>query len=228
MVDETGNVGKKPNVWLDTALTSLTGSTKKGDQVGKDEFLQLLVTQLKFQDPESPMDSKEFAVQLAQFSQVEQLMKINDQLGNMGGDISSVAGYLGNYVVLDGSTTTVQGGNGGEITVDLGQNASDVKIELLDSNGEVVTSQGLGGVNAGKHRVSLKDISVPDGDYDVKVTALSSSTGASFSPGLSVTGMVTGIDPGPPPSLLVDGRKVGLDKVKEVSLPPKENSGTQQ
>ena len=51
--------------------------------VGKDEFLRLFVTQLKFQDPLSPMDSTGFTTQLAQFSSLEQLTNLNDGMKSL-------------------------------------------------------------------------------------------------------------------------------------------------
>ena len=57
-------------------------TNKKGD-MGKDSFLQLLVAQLKNQDPLSPSDGKEMAAQLAQFSSVEQLVSANDTPGQI-------------------------------------------------------------------------------------------------------------------------------------------------
>ncbi len=54
-----------------------------GGAMGKDEFVKLLVTEMKNQDPLSPMDGKELAVQLAQFSSVEQLINVNTKLDNL-------------------------------------------------------------------------------------------------------------------------------------------------
>jgi flagellar basal-body rod modification protein FlgD len=53
-----------------------------GGAMGQDQFVQLLVTQMKNQDPMDPMDGKDLAAQLAQFSSVEQLMNINTKLDN--------------------------------------------------------------------------------------------------------------------------------------------------
>ena len=54
--------------------------TKKNDVLGKDDFLRLLVTQLQYQDPLNPADSAQFTAQLAQFSSLEQLGNINDNI----------------------------------------------------------------------------------------------------------------------------------------------------
>ena len=58
-------------------------SNAAGGAMGKDEFVKLLVTQMKNQDPLNPMDGKDLAAQLAQFSSVEQLINANTTLSNI-------------------------------------------------------------------------------------------------------------------------------------------------
>ncbi len=53
---------------------------KTGDNLGKDDFLNLLMTQLKNQDPSNPMDNTEFIAQMATFSSLEQMVNIGSQL----------------------------------------------------------------------------------------------------------------------------------------------------
>lgn len=62
-----------------------TGSLAQaaGGAMGKDQFIKLLVTEMKNQDPLNPMDGKELAAQLAQFSSVEQLMDVNTKLDKL-------------------------------------------------------------------------------------------------------------------------------------------------
>ena len=74
--------------------TASTGTT----QVTKNMFLQLLVAQIKNQDPMSPADGVQFLTQLAQFQQLEQSM-------NMGQDMSAIRGDLDKLMTTVGTTT---------------------------------------------------------------------------------------------------------------------------
>ncbi|KJR40584.1 Flagellar hook capping protein [Candidatus Magnetoovum chiemensis] len=61
-----------------TDTTSANYSTSASQELGKEEFLELFTSQLKYQDPLNPMDSTQFTEQLATFSMLEQLFNIND------------------------------------------------------------------------------------------------------------------------------------------------------
>jgi len=208
------------NSGMSANLSGTAGTqVKKQDTVGLDEFLQLLITQLKNQDPEAPMDSKEFAVQLAQFTQVEKLISIDEQLSKQSQNAGSMAGYLGQQVVLNSEVAVVKGGQGGQVQLNLAQDASSVRVQLLNKDGQVVGEKAFGELSKGKQLVTLEGLSVPDGAYQISVKAASRFGAGQFGVPASVAGLVSGFIPGPDPKLIVNGREISVGEIKEVSVP---------
>lgn len=87
------------NVWPYYSASNVQAAAKetKSDTLGKDDFLKILITQLKYQDPMQPLQDRDFIAQMAQFSSVEQLM-------NMAGEITQLRQNLGLTSGLIGGT----------------------------------------------------------------------------------------------------------------------------
>jgi flagellar basal-body rod modification protein FlgD len=135
-----------------TASSSTTGtsstSNKNGSSVGaaagmgKDDFMQLLVAQLKNQDPMKPMDDKEFITQLAQFSSLEASQKLTEQMEELTGSqmITQAATLLGKNVsaklttgeVVTGPITQVKMQDGKPVAV---VNGKDIDTSLITQIG---------------------------------------------------------------------------------------------
>lgn len=100
---------------LERTVNELNSQVNKGrvsqQQLGKDEFLKLLVTQLSYQDPMSPMEDKQFIAQMAQFSSLEQMTNIAGEFNRLTNLFtgSEAAGALGRSVELAAGEHTVQG-----------------------------------------------------------------------------------------------------------------------
>ena len=85
--------------------TSGTSKKKINNELGKDDFLQLLVTQLQHQDPLAPMEDKEFIAQMAQFTSLEQMKNMNNAV-----QITQATSYIGKQVSWADSQGTEQTG----------------------------------------------------------------------------------------------------------------------
>lgn len=160
-------------------------ATPLSDSMGKDDFMKLLVAQLKNQDPLNPMDGKEMAAQLAQFSSVEQLMTLNTSMATQAGaqkDIvtaltdlkaaqaeqgdnlaSLIEGQMavstvGKIGVTTGNSLFVDRNGGGAITFDTGSMTGSATVEVKDAKGTVVATADVPDVKAGLQSIDLKDM----------------------------------------------------------------------
>ncbi|WAM33447.1 flagellar hook capping FlgD N-terminal domain-containing protein [Caldicellulosiruptor morganii] len=96
---ETG-INNLTGVFRQSSNTSFSQAATK-NTLGKQEFLNLLVTQLRYQDPLKPMEDKEFVAQLAQFSALEQMQNLNESF-----ELVKAQGLIGRYVVATNPSDT--------------------------------------------------------------------------------------------------------------------------
>ncbi len=158
-------------------------TTAANEDLGMNQFMSLLVTQIQNQDPFSPMDNQQFISQLTQFTSLEQLQKINDALGeNM-----TVSQSLNNTLLLDlvGRRATVPGNR---FAVQDGE-VSPLKVQATTGGTATVTVKNAAGqvvstynqeVTAGWDDVTwtgrLADGSVaPDGEYTYEISMVDRS-----------------------------------------------------
>ena len=91
---------------LGTTHGETSASTSPKKDLGRNEFLTLLITQLKNQNPLNPLESADFTAQLAQFSSLEQLFGMNDSLADIQESLSLSGihrGHLSHHVLLEES-----------------------------------------------------------------------------------------------------------------------------
>lgn len=167
-------------------------------------FLRLMTTQLKFQDPFDPVDNQAMVAQMAQFSQVAGISEMNTSLKAITNSfstsrLSEAASFIGRSVLQDGDTTysDANGRYAGEFT--LNQPANNVALEWLDGAGNVVHTQNLGQVAAGKvpfELMSEDDAGNPAniGPLKVRVTGASVSTLSTWLPVTAVESSSVGAD----------------------------------
>ncbi|MCB0344990.1 MAG: hypothetical protein KDD66_07725 [Bdellovibrionales bacterium] len=202
-----------------SSLSSITNDT-----VSQQEFLMLLVNQLQNQDPLNPMESEDFAVQLAQFSQLEQLISINDKLPEAGADSGSagagntvgmMAGFLGHEVLLQDQQVSLTAGSGPNLVMNVPDGAVSGRVDFINENGVPAGSMELSDLEPGQQVVSISGADVPDGAYDVRAVFVGPQ-GQFIDVDARVTGTVEGFVMEPEPALLVDGEPIALENVVEV------------
>lgn len=216
----TGNsVIDAANKTAETAKTTEKSKLTKTDTMDQQQFLQLLVNQLQNQDPLNPMNSEEFAVQLAQFSQLEQLISINDKLdgGSSGfGDVGNMASFLGHEVSVSSENgAAIADGKGPNIMLDIPAGAVSGRIDFVDAGGNVATSASLEQLSAGNTVVQVNNLPVADGNYKVRAVVVDGEGKFQDIPS-RLTGTVEGFVLEPSPALIVNGEEVALEDVKEV------------
>src|SRR6478672_9607109 len=100
------SVGTK-NIWPYYSAQNVQAAVRKPvTELGKDEFLQILVTQLRNQDPMQPMQDKEFIAQMAQFSSLEQMMNMSKEVTSLRQSAGMVAAMIGKEVSWMETTDT--------------------------------------------------------------------------------------------------------------------------
>lgn len=86
------------NTWPNYAAANKATTSAATKELGKDQFLKILITQLQNQDPMQPMEDKEFIAQMAQFSSVEQLVNISSQLKTLNQSLGAVSSMIGREI----------------------------------------------------------------------------------------------------------------------------------
>ncbi len=160
------------------ALAAKTATTRSPSiNSDFDTFLRMLTTQLQNQDPLNPMDSSEFAVQLATFSGVEQQMKSNELLQELGGQLgvmglSELAGWVGREaratmpVWFDGSPVTV--------AAKPDSRATSAELVVRNASGSILAREpiGLSGDSFLWRGTNAQGVPLAEGRYDLSVESL--------------------------------------------------------
>ena len=137
-----------------TATRNVTGSSSK-NALGKDAFLQLLVTQMKNQNPLDPQDNGEFVAQLAQFSSLEGIQTLNSSVNAIAGSYKSsqalqASSLVGRSVIAQTDKAVVDTTKSFSGTVAVPGSITGGTVTIKDKDGHVVKTLELAPQSAGK------------------------------------------------------------------------------
>jgi len=209
---------------VSTATTSTTSSSSSSSKssLTSSEFLKLLVSELKNQDPLNATSATDFINQMTSYANFTQQESINTNLNSLTDSFSSLVtlnsvNYIGHTVEAKTDTATLTNGST-TFGYSLSSAAQNVAISVKDSSGNTVWS-GSGTGNAGSNTFTWngKDSSgnqlSDGGHYTISVSATNSAGNSVFNYA-TVTGKVTGIDTSTStPSLTVNGVSVSAANI---------------
>ncbi len=150
-------------------------------QLDKDDFMRIMITEMKHQDPTKPMDSDRMATQMAQVTSVEQLKNVSNAIEklsdkNSATDRLAMSAMIGKTVTVDKSRFTHQKGTLSPVNFDLPENAAKVKLTVMNERGEEVATRELEPMKAGTNvynwdGVNASAIQSTSGTYMVRIDA---------------------------------------------------------
>lgn len=149
--------------------------------LGKDDFLKIMLTQMKHQDPTNPFKAEQMATEMAQFTSVEQLQNVNQNLAKMANQNQplerlAMTGLIGKKITVDRGRFPHTEGTNESLSFNLPKDSPQVKIAIISDGGEVVLEKDVGAMKAGENSFTwdgLKSNSLPtkSGGFMLKVEA---------------------------------------------------------
>lgn len=207
-----------------TAAAATSATSRKSLAQNFDTFLTMLTTQLKHQDPLSPMDSTEFTNQLVQFAGVEQQINANSNLEKLISATSlntksQAINYIGHFIEADTSAVPLQDG-AASFSVTLDAEPASVVAVIKNADGDIVANKTLQKIS-GRQEVTWdgkdKDGNqLDDGLYTITVSALDAE-GEAIESAVTVYGKVTDVASDDTGTLIGMGKVVvNIDKILTV------------
>jgi flagellar basal-body rod modification protein FlgD len=137
-------------------LGSSTSTQKTGNgDLGLEDFMNLLVTELTHQDPFKPMENSEMATQVSQFATVNGISELNKSFSDLSSALTSdqalqAANLVGRTVLVDTPYGQLSNDEPLQGSIDLPASAGNVRIRITNGSGELVRELQLGSHEAGQ------------------------------------------------------------------------------
>lgn len=140
-----GSPASSSSVTDNLSISKRTEAKKNTNELGQAAFLELMITQMNNQNPLSPQDNTEFVAQLAQFSSVEGLERLNKSFNSfMSNNALQASSLVGRSVNVESEKSTLVKGGIVAGSVDLAYATQNLKINIYDDNGSLVQNIPIG------------------------------------------------------------------------------------
>ncbi len=211
-----------------TLAGSTSGDVANSNELGKDDFLKLLVAQLQAQDPLDPQGAEDFSAQLAQFSSLEQLTNVNSNLEKIESfeqavNNSSLVNLIGKNVDSPGDRIDYNSGETKTLNFSLSGGAAKVEVDVFDSTGNKVTSLTLSNQSAGNNQAIWDGNDgagkpVQPGAYTFQIKAQTLS-GEEIPAQTFISGKITDVvfEEGGV-QVIINGQKTAVSEISRVSI----------
>ena len=204
--------------------TSSTSSASNTKVIGKDDFMKLLLAQLKNQNPLNPMDGTDFAAQLAQFSSLEQLSNLNTELKTQGLNQMTLgyaqsANMIGKVIAAQNGNTVTADGSIVDFNYQLAKDAQKVIINIYNQDGKLVQTLEDTAKKEGMNKTAWNSAAVAKGNYSFQVAA-ADINGDMVAANTMTSGLVTAVHfKNNNITLTVNGQELALRDVVSVIQP---------
>jgi flagellar basal-body rod modification protein FlgD len=202
---------------------------KTRNEMGKDDFLKLMTAQMKNQDPIHPLKNEEMAAQLAQFSALEQMLNVNQNLEKMQQqqkpqDNILAASLIGKNVVTESNRFNFEKGTEQPLKFDIPKDSKATTVSVVDAKGEIIREIELGALKKGQQNIvwdgkAKNGAEMGKGEYSFRVTATDENE-TPIQVSTSTAGLVTGVvfENGKA-HLIVGDAKIPFDTVNKIENP---------
>lgn len=216
----------REKIGLDFTTSSKRDDKKNRNELGKDDFLKLMTTQLRHQDPTNPLKNEQMAAQLAQFSSLEQMLNMNQNIEKLAAaqkptEQMIAASMIGKKVTTANTHIMLEKNGKPDLKFNMPQDCAEAKLIVMNAKGEPVREMDLGEITQGPQSIrwdgkNNKNQDQPVGDYTFAVQA-ADKDGKSIEVKMDSAGVVTGVAiEGGKSYLVVDGNKVPLSSVGRI------------
>jgi len=215
------------------AITPINSAPVSGASAGtassvkstKDDFMKLLITQMRYQNPMDPMDNAQMTSQIAQLNTVEGINQLNTTVSGLQASLMATqsmqsASLIGKTILADGNSINLLNGSA-SLSMRLEGAAESVVVDVINSSGRIIKSTDLGANAAGIQTFTWDGSTneggvAPNGQYTFQVNAKKLNQAVAVTPLTQATVSGVELTSAGPQLSLNNGTSIAMSTVRGV------------